>query len=128
MSRKDDRDPSPAAAARSVIVSRQEALARRLGELIDLFLKESDQAKWPGDKTPADRGDRFWFKRNAEATGRLAMRALQLLEPAVGAGENLTPEEREDVRQSRDEEARRLTEQGIAILDRTRKRRGVKWK
>ena len=122
MTAKEDLDPSPAAAARSVIRSRQEAVSRRMGELIDLFLKESDQSKWPGDKTPADRGDRFWFKRNAEATGRLAMRAYQLLEPAVGGGAAVMPDEDERAA-AREKQIERLNREGIAILDRQKAKR-----
>ncbi len=124
MNKKDNGDYSPEQTARKAVRSQQEALGIRLGEMIDLFLEESDPRKWPGDKTPADRGDRFWFKRNAEATGRIAMRAMQLLEPAIGASTVTTPEEEDERAAKRARDIERLHRDGIAILGRWEARRG----
>jgi hypothetical protein len=97
-------------------------LATLREQLIELFLAESNPAKWPGDKTAAERGDRFWTKRNAEATGRLAVRAFQLHALAAAlpsSGSERTPEEDDSI----EAEATRLEQQGVRLLKRHLERR-----
>jgi hypothetical protein len=54
-------------------------------KLADSFLLEADPAEWPGDgKSPADisqqeRGDRYWCKKNAMATGGVLKYTLDLV-------------------------------------------------
>lgn len=54
-------------------------------KLADSFLLEADPSEWPGDgKPPADltqqqRGDRYWCKKNAMATGGVLRFALDLI-------------------------------------------------
>lgn len=61
---------------------RLEDLAEKLA---DTFLMEADPAEWPGDgKPPADleqqeRGDRYWCKKNAMATGGVLRFTLDLM-------------------------------------------------
>lgn len=72
---------------------------RELSErLADTFISEADPSEWSGDgKTPADltqqeRGDRYWCKRNAMATGGVLRYTLDLIAhhekgPALPPGE-----------------------------------------
>lgn len=103
----------------------QQRLNARLAELVELFLEESNPKAWPGDKTAQDRGDRFWHKKNAEATGRLAMRALALIVFDVSDKE-LEGDELEAHRAAMEEEARKLSRQGIAMLNRWKERRNAR--
>lgn len=54
-------------------------------QLADTFLTEADPKEWAGgEKLPADltqqeRGDRYWCKKNAMATGRVLRYTLDLL-------------------------------------------------
>lgn len=63
-----------------------ESLQSRAEQLVDLFLAESDPAKWPGAGiAPASmdkgtRGDRYWCKKDAVATLACAMRITNLLQ------------------------------------------------
>lgn len=59
--------------------STTDRMATLRDQLVDLFLKEADPASWPGTDTMQERGDRVWAKKSAEATGRLAMRAAELV-------------------------------------------------
>lgn len=60
-------------------------------KLADSFLLEADPSEWPGDgKSPADlkqqeRGDRYWCKKNAMATGGVLRYTLDLVNQQ-GAG------------------------------------------
>lgn len=54
-------------------------------KLADSFLLEADPGEWPGDaKAPADltkqeRGDRYWCKKNAMATGGVLRFTMDIL-------------------------------------------------
>jgi len=54
-------------------------------QLADTFIAEADPGEWSGDgKAPADltqqeRGDRYWCKRNAMATGGVLRYTLDLI-------------------------------------------------
>lgn len=60
-------------------------------KLADAFLLEADPSEWPGDGiAPADltqqeRGDRYWCKKNAMASGGVLRFALDLLDKRGGA-------------------------------------------
>lgn len=60
-------------------------------KLADEFLIEADPAEWPGQGQPmADmktqqRGDRYWCKKNAMATGGVLRYTLDLIEHRRGA-------------------------------------------
>lgn len=103
----------------------QQRLNTRLAELVELFLAESDPATWPGTETLSQRGDRYWFKRNAEATGRLAMRALALIVFDVG-DKPLEGEERDVHEAAIEDEARRLSRDGVTLLRRWKERRNAR--
>lgn len=53
--------------------------------LVDTFLDEADPDEWPGaglkpaDMEAKDRGDRYWAKKNAAATGILAQRVVSMI-------------------------------------------------
>lgn len=100
-------------------------LSARLAELVNLYLDESDPKAWPGDKTAQDRGDRFWHKKNAEATGRLAMRTLELITFEVSdaplEGEALVKRNA-----AIDDESAYLARQGVAMLKRWKERRNAR--
>lgn len=65
--------------------------------LADRFLLEADPSEWPGDgKAPADlsqqeRGDAYWAKKNAMATGGVLRYTMDLVakmtDPEEGAGD-----------------------------------------
>lgn len=63
-----------------------EALQARGEQLVDVFLAESDPAKWPGHGIePANmekttRGDRYWCKKDAVATLACAQRIFNLVQ------------------------------------------------
>jgi hypothetical protein len=63
-----------------------EALQARGEQLVDIFLAESDPAKWPGHGIePANmekttRGDRYWCKKDAVATLACAQRIFNLVQ------------------------------------------------
>jgi len=97
--------------------------------LIDVFIAEAEPKRMPGMKTAQDRGDRYWFKKNALATLRLVANIQTVLrEINVGdQGGDANPKPAEtDGTKEREAEAAALTKQGIAILDRHRKARGEK--
>ena len=60
--------------------------------LADTFIFEADPTEWPGDgKAPADlsqeeRGNRYWSKRNAMATGGVLRYTLDLLKHHESGG------------------------------------------
>ena len=61
-------------------------LAELSEKLADVVLEEADPALWPGagqplaEITAAERGDRYWCKKNAAATFSLLERSIGLIE------------------------------------------------
>lgn len=100
-------------------------------ELTDVFIAECQPKTWPAMVKQKDRGDRYWFKKNALATLSLVGR-LQTVLREIKAGdpgnekEAGAPRPAANAERSREDEARALVEQGVAILERHRKRRGAK--
>ena len=87
---------------------RQDQIARlqKLSEkLADVVLEEADPDTWPGagvplaDVSQAQRGDRYWCKKNAAATFALLERAHSLLTDAKDIAPNGKPFERPDLDQ-----------------------------
>ncbi|WP_439606874.1 hypothetical protein [Hydrogenophaga sp.] len=76
-----------------------ESLQQRAEQLVDLFLAESDPAKWPGagiepaNMEKGTRGDRYWCKKDAVATLACAQRIITLVDTvrAKTAGGEVTP-------------------------------------
>lgn len=97
-------------------------LASLRDELIEVFLVEGDPKAWPGNATPGERGDRYWYKKNAEAVGRLAIRAFQLaaLVGAVGEGPGAA-----DDGDAIAEEAKRLEASALRLLGHEKLRRAA---
>lgn len=70
---------------------------QKLGEeLMDVFLAEADPKAWPGAGMPAasmdaqTRGDRYWVKKNAAASGMLYTRVENMIGATqVGGGTTL---------------------------------------
>lgn len=58
-------------------------LEQRQQELADIFIDETDATKWPGTEDRTQRGDRFWFKRNAGATATLIVKIQSMLDMAL---------------------------------------------
>jgi hypothetical protein len=81
-------------------------------KLIDVVLEEADPDQWPGAGLPIaamskqDRGDRFWCKRNANATFALAQRVEELIGGHVGTFES--DDDMEKTIQRREKEASEL--------------------
>lgn len=66
-------------------------------KLADVFLEEADPKGWPDTKTRDSRGDRYWMKKNANASLVLVGRIENLLALRAGrasGGEN--PAQKED--------------------------------
>lgn len=108
-------------------LTRLQELSEKLAER---FLLEADPAEWPGDgQVPADmtqqqRGDSYWCKKNAMATGgvlRFTMDVLAKQTPAEDPKNPPDPSKEADIdRQIRDAERRSaaLVEQAIATAKR----------
>lgn len=68
-------------------------LAELSEKLADVVLEEADPALWPGagqalaDITAAQRGDRYWCKKNAAATFSLLERSIGLMEKVSAPGD-----------------------------------------
>lgn len=58
-------------------------LEERQAALADIFIAETDPAKWPDGETRDARGDRFWHKKNAGATATLIVRIQSILDVAL---------------------------------------------
>lgn len=93
-------------------------------QLIDVFIMEAEPQKLPGMKTAQDRGDRYWFKKNALATLRLVANIQTVLREIQTGGEGENPKKpaETDEAETREKEIERLNREGVAILDRHRKR------
>lgn len=99
-------------------------------KLVDLFAEECKPDDWPGMGTAKDRGDRYWYKKNALATltivGRIqtVLRDLRAGDGAAGgkAGGNAPPDPSRD--ESIEEEAARLEKQGVSLLKKHRGKAG----
>lgn len=97
-------------------------------QLIDVFVKECQPKKWPGMANAGDRGDRYWFKKNALSTLTLAARIQTVLRDGRadgGAGETKPPSSNPDGlgEKSIEQEADELVKAGVAILARHAKKR-----
>lgn len=90
-------------------------------ELIDVFVGECEAKKWPGMEDVKDRGDRYWHKKNALATLNIVARIQTVLrETQAGDKGDHSQPAATDGAETREEEARRLTKAGIALLERHR--------
>lgn len=97
--------------------------------LADRFLLEADPSEWPGDgKSPADmeqkeRGDAYWCKKNAMATGGVLRYTLDLIDKhARPGGEPEDPSKEADLeRKIKDAESRAL-EAANRVLSKAKKR------
>jgi len=70
-------------------IARLQELSERLA---DSFILEADPAEWPGNGKPPtelsqeERGNAYWCKKNAMATGGVLRYTLDLLDKEGGAG------------------------------------------
>lgn len=100
-------------------------------KLLDVFLMEADSDKWPGaNLTSAEmdqqtRGDRYWSKKNAVATGGLIHRVSTLTHKIElantgegGGGADEVKDEESDV----DKQVAAAFKQGKQFLDRIQKK------
>lgn len=109
-------------------IQRLQELSERLA---DTFLLEADPAEWPGagkaptDLTQQERGDGYWAKKNAMATGgvlRFTMDILAKNAPAEGDTPPGDPSKESDLdRQIRDAE-RRSAELVTAAVERAKRK------
>lgn len=102
-------------------IARLNDLAERLA---DSFLYEADPAEWPGDGMPPgelsqqERGDRYWCKKNAMATGGVLRYTLDL----IGKHQGAAPEEDDADMDRRIKDAERRAEQMAArVMSKARK-------
>ena len=102
-------------------ISKLAAIAEKL---IDVFITEAEVEKWPGMKEAKERGDRYWHKKNALATLTLAARIQTVLREIQGGGDGGKDEPKPDEGETREKEAERLAQQGVALLETHRKKRG----
>lgn len=82
-------------------------------KLADAFLLEADPAEWPGSETPLgeltqqQRGDRYWCKKNAMATGAVLRFTMDVMAKQPPPGEKPPGEGDDDLdKQVRDAERR----------------------
>jgi hypothetical protein len=93
--------------------------------LADAFIMEADPSEWPGDgKPPADleqqeRGDRYWCKKNAMATGGVLRFTLDLIE-RNGPGGPSTDDDADLDKRIRDAE-KRAAQATKRVLDKASK-------
>lgn len=102
-----------------------EALQARGEQLVDVFLLESDPAKWPGQgiepatMDKSTRGDRYWCKKDAVATLACAQRIFNLVQvirersipPSPAQGEDTTEDSLDAEVAAAEKEATRLLDQ-----------------
>ena len=101
-----------------------EKLAAIETELVEVFVEECKPKAWPGMAKKDERGDRYWYKKNALATLTLAARIQTLLRDVRGDGGKTADEDEDlDGDKARKAEAEALTRQGVAILERHRARK-----
>lgn len=110
-----------------------EALQQRGEQLVDVFLAESDPAKWPGagiepaNMEKTTRGDRYWCKKDAVATLACAQRIfnlVQVVRERSVADLPSNPEEKQEVDDSLDREVAAAEAEAARLLDQVQ--RGVK--
>lgn len=105
---------------------RMQALSEKLAEA---FIEEADPATWsgagkaPNDMDKTERGDRYWCKRNAAATGALLLRVGSLVSMIQrdsggngGAGE-VTPDGDETGEGLLEDEVAAAEKEGAKLLD-----------
>lgn len=89
--------------------------------LVELFILEANPDRWPMQPSKEAKLDRLRVMRNAEATGRLAMRAFQLTELVdlanVTAG--MTAEEKLAKREAVDRDIEETDRRAMALLRRS---------
>lgn len=99
----------------------QETLTRLEGrqqQLAELFLAESDPDAWPGMENSGDRGDRYWYKKNATATLAMVCRIQTLFQTLLrGHDEPPLPTEDDDLEQS----IARAERAAAAVLERAQR-------
>ena len=98
-------------------------------ELVDVYIEECQPKKWPDTSNAQNRGDRYWFKKNALATLTLVGRIQTVLRDArgdgSGAGEQKDPPPGQlDPAEDIEQEAARLEKQGVALLRKHAKGKG----
>ena len=90
--------------------------------LADSFLLEADPAEWPGDgKPPTDmtqqeRGDRYWAKKNAMATGGVLRFTLDVIGKHSTPGGSTPAEEDTDLDKRIQEAERRAAAATARVL------------
>jgi len=106
-----------------------ERLVRLEEQLVDVFGEECQPATWPDTSTAQNRGDRYWFKKNALATLTLVGRIQTVLRDARGDGGSgeqpqdpkaLPPAGDGIEEESIEKEAARLEKSGVALLAKKR--------
>lgn len=98
-------------------------MAKLRDDLVGVFLDEARPDGWPSAETMQGRGDRLWLKRNAEATGRLAVRASQLI-ALLAVTQPYDKPEMPLAEGWLDKEVSRLNDEAMRILERHRARQG----
>lgn len=99
--------------------------------LADSFLLEADPAEWPGngtapaELTPRQRGDAYWCKKNAMATGGVLKYTLDLIKGAgvnSGEGGEQSPERESDLDKQIKGAEQRAAAAVARVLDKAKKR------
>ena len=91
-------------------------------KLVDVFIEESDPHEWPGAglkiaaMLPQTRGDRYWTKKNAAATGILVNRVTSMIGAQQGFGTTAADADAEGERQL-DAEIASAEKQAMKLLD-----------
>lgn len=97
-------------------------------QLVEVFTEECTPKKWPGMEKAADRGDRYWHKKNALATLTLVGRIQTVLRDArgdagAGADEKGKAKPSDDLDDGLEAEAKALEKAGVTVLKRHEQRK-----
>lgn len=98
-------------------------------KLADRFLLEADPDEWPGDcvapsdMTSQQRGDAYWCKKNAMATGGVLRYTLDLAAKHTQPGGASDPESESDIDRSIKEAERRAAEAVARVVNKAKKRK-----
>jgi hypothetical protein len=66
-------------------------LEDRQGQLLKIFMEESDISKWPNYDNRTDRADRYWMKKNAAQTATLIVKIQSFLQMHLGRPQVIPP-------------------------------------
>jgi len=104
-----------------------ETLQKRIEQLTDVFIEESDSDRWPGAGVATEamdkqtRGDRYWVKKNAVATLAVVQRIASLV-VQIRTGSSSVEPTGVDIQEGEDELDKQIAEaekEAAALMNET---------